>query len=132
MSCTALVIAGVALVVYEGAGLAQPRSSAFSLAAIESESAGPDLTGEASTDAGRPAPQVPTTRNPSWAIPLSKLSATRDRPALLGVPAPTDARGARRARANPDRGRPSPRAGDAAFHPGGNDHRREQPNCDFL
>jgi hypothetical protein len=77
---TALAIAAVAVFACQVAGLAQPRSSAISLAAIETESAGPDVNGEASTDVGHPAPELPTTGNPLWAIPISKLSATRDRP----------------------------------------------------
>jgi general secretion pathway protein N len=77
---TALAIAGVAVFAYQVAGLAQPRSSAVSFAAIETESAEPDLNGEASTDARHPAPELSTTGNPLWAIPISKLSATRDRP----------------------------------------------------
>ena len=80
MRRTALAIAAVGVFACQGAGLAQPRSSAVSLAAIETESAGPDVNGEASTDAGRPAPELSTTANPLWAIPISKLSATRDRP----------------------------------------------------
>jgi hypothetical protein len=77
---TALAIAGVGVFACQVAGLAQPRSSAVSLAAIETETAGPDVNGEASTDAGRPAPELSTTGNPLWAIPIWKLSATRDRP----------------------------------------------------
>jgi len=77
---TALAIAAVGVFACQVAGLAQPRSSAVSLAAIESESPGPDVNGEASTDAGHPAPELSTTGNPLWAIPISKLSATRDRP----------------------------------------------------
>jgi hypothetical protein len=76
----ALAIAGVGVFACQVAGLAQPRSSAVSLAAIETESTGADVNGEASTDAGRPAPELSTTANPLWAIPISKLSATRDRP----------------------------------------------------
>ena len=75
-----LAIAGVAVFAGQVAGLAQPQPFAVSLAAIETESAGPDVSGETSTDAGRPAAQLSTTGNPLWAIPISKLSATRDRP----------------------------------------------------
>jgi hypothetical protein len=81
---TALAIAGVAVFACQVAGLAQPRSSAVSLAAIETESAEPDLNGEASTDAGHPAAEPSTAGNPLWAIPISKLSATRDRPLFSG------------------------------------------------
>jgi hypothetical protein len=77
---TALAIAAIGVFACQGAGLAEPRSTAVSLAAIETESAGPDVNGEASADPGHPAPELPTTGNPLWAIPISKLSATRDRP----------------------------------------------------
>ena len=80
MRRTAPAIAGVAVFACQVAGLAQPRSSAVSLAAIETENAEPSLNGEASTHAGQPAPELSTTGNPLWAIPISKLSATRDRP----------------------------------------------------
>ncbi len=80
MRRTALAIAAVAVFACQVAGLAQPRSSAISLAAIETESAAHDVDGEASTDAGHPAPEPSTAGNPLWAIPISKLSATRDRP----------------------------------------------------
>ena len=76
----ALAIAGIGVFACQVSVLAQPRSSAVSLAVIETESAGPDVNGEASTDAGRPAPELSTRGNPLWAIPISKLSATRDRP----------------------------------------------------
>jgi hypothetical protein len=77
---TAVTIAVVGVLACQVASLAQPRSPAVSLAAIETEGAGPDVNGEASTDAGHPAPELSTTGNPLWAIPISKLSATRDRP----------------------------------------------------
>jgi hypothetical protein len=77
---TALAIAAVGVFACQVAGLAQPRYSAVSLAAIETENAGPDVNGEASTDAGHPPPELSTSGNPLWAIPISELSATRDRP----------------------------------------------------
>ena len=80
MRRTALAIAAVGVFACQVAGLAEPRSSAVSLAAIETEGVGPDVNGEVSTDAGHPAPELSTTGNPLWAIPISKLSATRDRP----------------------------------------------------
>jgi hypothetical protein len=61
-------------------GWAQPHSYEISLAAIETESHKPDLSSEAPADPGSPPPQLSTTGNPLWAIPISKLSATRDRP----------------------------------------------------
>ena len=80
MRRAALAIAVFGVFACQVAGLAQTQSGAVSLAAIETESAGPDVNGEASTDAGHPAPEPSTTGNPLWAIPISKLSATRDRP----------------------------------------------------
>jgi hypothetical protein len=75
-----LTIAAVAVFACHVPGSAEPRSSGVSLAAIETESGGPDVNDEASTDAGHPAPELSTTGNPLWAIPVSKLSTTRDRP----------------------------------------------------
>ncbi len=80
MRRAALALAGIGVFACQVASLAQPRSSPVSLAAIETESAWPDVNGEASSDAGRPAPDLSARGNPLWAIPLSKLSATRDRP----------------------------------------------------
>ncbi len=60
----ALAIAVVGVFACQSAGLAEPRSTAVSLAAIETESAGPDANGVASTDAGHPAPELWTTGNP--------------------------------------------------------------------
>jgi hypothetical protein len=77
---TAVTIAVLGVLASQVAGLAQPRTSAVSLAAIGTESTRPELNGEALTDTGHPAPELSTTGNPLWAIPISKLSATRDRP----------------------------------------------------
>jgi hypothetical protein len=60
--------------------LAQPQSYNVALAAIEAESPKTDLNVEAPADVGSPAAELPTTGNPLWAIPISKLAATRDRP----------------------------------------------------
>jgi general secretion pathway protein N len=73
-----MAIAGV--FASSAAGLAQPQSYKVSLAAIEAESPRADLNVEAPADAGSPAAELPSTGNPLWAIPISKLSATRDRP----------------------------------------------------
>ena len=77
---TTVAIAIVGLLACQGAGAAQLQSYKVSLASIETEDATTDGNGEASTDAAHPAAQRPTTGNPLWAIPVSKLSATRDRP----------------------------------------------------
>jgi len=74
----AMAVAGVFAV--QAASLAEPQSYQVSVAAIETESAKPDVSAETPADAGAPPPEVSTTGNPLWAIPISKLSATRDRP----------------------------------------------------
>jgi hypothetical protein len=57
-----------------------PQFSEVALAAIETESAVPDASGAAPAEGGPPTAEPSTTGNPLWAIPISKLSATRDRP----------------------------------------------------
>jgi general secretion pathway protein N len=61
-------------------GGARPPSHEVSLAAIETESVAPDVNGAAPAEPGSSATGPSTTGNPLWAIPVSKLSATRDRP----------------------------------------------------
>ena len=61
-------------------GLTRSRSYEASLAAIETESVGSDENGAAPAEGGVPAAEPSTAGNPLWAIPISKLSATRDRP----------------------------------------------------
>src|SRR5271165_1845555 len=61
-------------------GLTRSRSYEVSVAAIETESLGPDLSGAAQDEGGAPAAEPSTAGNPLWAIPISRLSATRDRP----------------------------------------------------
>ena len=61
-------------------GLTRPPSHEVSLAAIETESVGRDLNGAAPAEAGSSAAEPSPTGNPLWAIPISRLSATRDRP----------------------------------------------------
>jgi hypothetical protein len=75
MRSTAIAMAVAGVFAMQAASLAKPQSYQVSVAAIETESAKPDVSG----DAGSP-PEVSTTGNPLWAIPISKLSATRDRP----------------------------------------------------
>ena len=74
----AIAVAGVFAV--QAASLAEPQSYEVSVAAIESESSKPDVSRQTAADAGSPPPETSTTGNPLWAIPISKLSATRDRP----------------------------------------------------
>jgi general secretion pathway protein N len=64
----------------ESRTLGQPERT--SVAAIENAPAPADLAGEAGappSGASQPAPPAPT-GNPLWAIPMRKLSATRERP----------------------------------------------------
>jgi hypothetical protein len=59
---------------------AGPQFHEVSLAAIETETAVPDASGAAHAEGGSPTIEPSTRGNPLWAIPISKLSATRDRP----------------------------------------------------
>jgi general secretion pathway protein N len=70
------------LVVLAGtlAGLANPQFYESSFASINAEVVSPDENREAQADARAPAAEAAPTGNPLWAIPFSKLSATRDRP----------------------------------------------------
>ena len=77
-----LAIAAALAALWAGgaAGLTRPQSYEVSVAAIETESVGPDVNGEAQAGGGSAAADPSPTANPLWAIPISKLSATRDRP----------------------------------------------------
>jgi general secretion pathway protein N len=72
------VVAGVFAV--QAAGLAHPESDGLPLASIGLGSGAPGLQGPGLANAGPPTAEVPKTGNPLWAIPISRLSATRDRP----------------------------------------------------
>jgi hypothetical protein len=96
----AIAVAGMLAV--EASGPAHPRSWEVSLASIESESVKLNVGGDLPADAGSSAADAPAPGNPLWAIPISKLSATRDRPlfsvsrrpptpAAPAAPAPTPA-----------------------------------------
>ncbi len=67
-------------------GMGRSQFDEIARASIEIENSGPSLTRELpadagpSSDGGSPAAEAPATGNPLWAIPVSKLSATRDRP----------------------------------------------------
>jgi hypothetical protein len=82
----ALAMAVAEVFTARAASLAQPQLNQGSVAAFETESAvetksaRPDGSGEAPADAGSPPSQPSTIGNPLWVIPISKLSATRDRP----------------------------------------------------
>ncbi len=80
MRSAAIATAVAGVFALQAAALAEPQSYQVSLAAIETEGANPDVSGETAADAGSPRAEVSTTGNPVWAIPISKLSATRDRP----------------------------------------------------
>src|SRR5271166_1945188 len=61
-------------------GVARSQFDEIARASIEIENSGPSLTRELPADGKPPAAEAPATGNPLWAIPVSKLSATRDRP----------------------------------------------------
>jgi hypothetical protein len=79
MRRTAIASAVAGIFVAPTAGLAQPQSYEVSLAAIETESPKPGANVEAPA-LGSQAAELPIIGNPLWGIPISKLSATRDRP----------------------------------------------------
>jgi hypothetical protein len=74
----AMAVAGCLAAHAEGVGNSQ--FDEIARASIEIENSGPSLTPETPADAGPTAAEPPATGNPLWAIPISKLSATRDRP----------------------------------------------------
>jgi hypothetical protein len=75
-SASAIVLAGAL------AAFADPQFYQASRASIGVEGVNPDANSEARSDAGPAAAEGPSppAGNPLWAIPVSKLSATRDRP----------------------------------------------------
>jgi hypothetical protein len=78
-----MAVAGCLAAPAEGAG--SSRFDEIARASIEIENSGPSLTRElpaeaGSPAAGSPAAEPPAAGNPLWSIPISKLSATRDRP----------------------------------------------------
>ncbi len=84
-----MAVATAAALAVGAAGWAYPHSHEVALASVEVERGQPSVTGEAPAEtvgapaAEEPAAQAgdpPVTGNPLWAIPMSKLSATRDRP----------------------------------------------------
>jgi hypothetical protein len=76
----ALAMAVAEVFTAQAASLAQPQSNQGSVAAFETERAVETKSARPDVDAGSPPPEVPTTGNPLWAIPISKLSTPRDRP----------------------------------------------------
>jgi hypothetical protein len=80
MRRTAIASAVAGFLAAQAASLAEPQSYQVSLAAIETDRAEPNTNGAPPTETRAPAVERPTTGNPLWAIPISKLSATRDRP----------------------------------------------------
>jgi hypothetical protein len=99
MRRTAIASAAVGFFAAQAASLAEPQSYQVSLAAIETDGAQADVNGATPAETRPPAVERPTTGNPLWAIPISKLSATRDRPlfsasrrpraaAVVAAPAP--------------------------------------------
>ena len=76
----AFALAAAGLLTGTNACAGNPQLREVALAAIETESAVPDASGAAPGEEGSPTAEPSTTGNPLWAIPVSKLSATRDRP----------------------------------------------------
>ena len=72
------IAAAFALLGCGAAGLAHPPSQVVVLAAVGTE--GVDMNRAAPAVGASASVELPTTGNPLWAIPISKLSATRDRP----------------------------------------------------
>jgi hypothetical protein len=73
-SAIAIVLAGALVAV------ADPQFYEASRASIGAEGVNPGANNEAQAGAGPSAAETPPAGNPLWAIPVSKLSATRDRP----------------------------------------------------
>jgi general secretion pathway protein N len=80
MRGAAIAIALAGVFAAQAVGSAEPQSYQVAVAATETEIAQPAVSGQPRADAGSPPPEISTTGNPLWAIPISKLSATRDRP----------------------------------------------------
>jgi hypothetical protein len=80
MRRTGIVTAVAGVFAVQAVCMAHSETHGVSLAAIETESVAPEMKGEAPGDARSPEAQVSPSGNPLWAIPISKLSATRDRP----------------------------------------------------
>jgi general secretion pathway protein N len=77
---TAPVMAVAAVFAAQTASLGEPQSNRGSIDGIESESAKQHESDEAPAGAGSLPLQPSTIGNPLWAIPVSKLSASRDHP----------------------------------------------------
>ena len=75
-----VALAAAGLLTGTNARAGGPQFREVALAAIETESVVPDASGAAPAEGGSPTAEPSTTGNPLWAIPVSKLSATRDRP----------------------------------------------------
>jgi general secretion pathway protein N len=75
-----LVLAGASLFATTAAPLSYPQTEQLSLAMTETDTARPGVNVEAPVNAAPPAAERAPPANPLWAIPISRLSATRDRP----------------------------------------------------
>ena len=76
-----VLAAGSPAPVAKAAGSGRPGSAEFALASTEIGSRASNAD-DGAPDGGEPSPQIsePPKGNPLWAIPMSKLSATHDRP----------------------------------------------------
>jgi general secretion pathway protein N len=87
-----VAVAAAGLLVGPNASAAVPQVHEVSLAAIETETAVPNANEAAPAQGENSTAEPSTTGNPLWAIPISKLSATRDRPLFsMSRRAPTPA-----------------------------------------
>ena len=97
-----------------------------------------DDAGSRTTDAGAgsgsttPAPEAATSGNPLQSIPISRLSATRDRPLFSASRRPPPPHGRGRAAAATAINGPPVGAGGGAIHAGGNHNRRARPDRDIF
>jgi hypothetical protein len=76
----ACALAAAGLLTGSNARAGGPQLRGVALAAIETESTVPDTSRAEPAEGVSPTVNPSTTGNPLWAIPISKLSATRDRP----------------------------------------------------
>jgi general secretion pathway protein N len=76
----ACAMAAAGLLTGPSARAGGPQLREVALAAIETESAVPDASGAEPAEGASPTVEPSRTGNPLWVVPISKLSATRDRP----------------------------------------------------
>lgn len=80
MRCLACALAAAGLLAGPDARASGPQLRDVALAAIETERVVPEASGAEPAEGASQTVEPSRTGNPLWAIPVSKLSATRDRP----------------------------------------------------